>query len=179
MLALASPRAGEAQRSGDTARRAIARAGHQAISSALTAVRAARRLTDDEVAWLAALAVSAPVRDIAIRHLTRSRADADASQSLWLDVLRRCGDAQLTGAACLFALAAWRGGDTTLARFALERVLRLDPGCQLALDISCALGHGLSPSAVEAFLRQPRLRPGRGQGGRRRSSSGRAGSPRV
>ena len=158
-------------------RRAVVRAGQQAISAGLATVRAGRALDDADIAWLAVLTISAPVRDIAIRLLTRRRADTEADRvRLWLDVLRRCGDDHAMAPGCLFALAAWRGGDTTLARFALERVLRLDPGCRartghLQRTRSRPLADrrgGVRPTAP--------ARPARDPAGRRRSSSRRAGS---
>lgn len=144
------------------------------------AVVSGEPLTDDEVAWLTVLLSSQPVRNAAWAHVSTVPQGDDeltALRNMWLDVMRRA-EADLRAApAALFAYAAWRGGDSHLARVAVDRALLIEPTYDHALRLHDALNRCLPPGVIKdgpSRRRQPR----RGARPRRRSSSGRARSRR-
>lgn len=159
------------------AAQALMDAGTAAVEEAIKRQRAGGRLDDEEVAWLSVLLVSIPVRDNAWAKITGRPSELDMHSSLWMDVMRRVAPDLIPAPGCLFAFAAWRCGDGTLARLALEQVLDEDPTYSMALLLHNSLVHGLPPWALKNFPGPPERQP-RGRRPRRRSSSRRAGSQR-
>lgn len=152
-------------------------AGECAIENAIERQRASGRLDDDEVAWLSALLISIPVRDIAWAKITGPPQALNIHRALWMNVMRRVDRDLIPAPGCLFAFAAWRCGEGALARLALERVLAEEPTYNMAVLLHHALVHGLPPSALKDFP-GPQARRRRGPRPRKRSSSRRAGSRR-
>ncbi|MFY1703027.1 DUF4192 domain-containing protein [Micromonospora sp. WMMA1923] len=120
--------------------RAVEAAGAQALREALR--DRARRLTDDEVAWLSVLLTRTSVRDLAVQ-LTEPH---DRHVTLWVEVTRRADEALVPAPATVLAIAAWRCGDGALAGLAAERALQVNPDYQLAGLVLEALRVGLPPS---------------------------------
>ncbi|MEV0899563.1 DUF4192 domain-containing protein [Actinoplanes sp. NPDC049802] len=124
--------------------RRIRRAGRLAVREAEKRYRSGAALTDDEVAWLGALLTDRVVEDYALdrtsAHHWRVR--------LWTDVVRRVEPAYVPGPACLLGFAAWRMGWGPLARAAVDRALRAEPGHQLARMLFEILGAGIPPGAM-------------------------------
>jgi hypothetical protein len=98
-----------------------------------------------------------------------------------MDVFRRAAPDFAAAPGSLFAFAAWRCGEATLARLALDRVLATKPDYNLAGLLHRIVVAGLPPSALEDLddlgVGPFRRRPGRRR--RRRSSSRRAGNRRA
>jgi hypothetical protein len=157
---------------------AVVAAGRVAVGEAVERQLTGGRLDDDETAWLTVLLTSIPVRDAALSGITGPPAVVAAHRTLWMDVFRRSAPGFAAGPGGLFAFAAWRCGEATLARLALERVLDAKPGNDLAELMHRVVVSGLPPSALEEFgIDQIRRRYGRRR--RRRSSSRRAGNRRA
>jgi hypothetical protein len=151
--------------------RLLRRAGRTAVRDAERRHRAGRSLTDDEVAWLAALLVNAVVLDYAL-----DRSDAqDWRLLLWTDVLRRVEPAHVAAPACLLGFAAWQAGRGPLARVAVDRVLAEEPDNRLARTLDHLLCAGVGPQAVAAF----RPSPGAPVGLRLVGPAGRGGDGRT
>jgi hypothetical protein len=138
----------------------------QALTAAVRCHAAGGRLTDDEVARLALLARDIPIRD---RWWARIAAAGDAIHAyigVWMDVTRRARGDLVPGPATLLASAAWRTGDGSLARVAIERALAADPGYNLALLLGRAIDNLIPPSALDPprrfrrRQRQQRRQPG-------------------
>lgn len=134
--------AGEDERSGFE--RQVRRAGRAAVRAAERCYRDGRQLSDDEVAWLAALLVHLPVRDYAWERTS----DAPVWLALWTDALRRVEPAYIPAPACLLAFAAWRAGDGALARVAVDRALAQEPDYSMAGLIDEMLRLALHPQAL-------------------------------
>jgi hypothetical protein len=161
----------------DAAELALIDAGHEAIDAALAQLRAGEQLTDDQVAWLSTLVASSNMAETAWMRIKRSRDDLPLHRALWMDVMRRAEPDLTPGPGCLFAIAAWQGGDGSLAALALERVLRIDPNYHVAEVLHELLSQGVPPMAFDLPPgRRVKPRPARRQ--RKRSSSRRAGSRR-
>jgi len=156
--------------------RLVLAASRDALSSALGQIRRGERLTDDEVAWLALLMTSYPLRDRAWARIDGDLAEVERHRTLWRDVMRRCQPDVLAAPASLFAFAAWRCGDGGLARLALDRVLDLDPGYRMAGLLYEVIANGVPPSAMRGF---PRFTRRSARRLRRRSKSGRGESRRA
>lgn len=161
------------------AARALREAGRSAVAEALDRTRQGGRLDDDEAAWLSVLIAATPVRDVTWRLLFNDRGDGDLEvhRSLWLDVFRRAEPDLRAAPGCFFAYAAWRMGDAAIASIALDHVLRIEPEHRLAREFGHAIRSGMSPSIMDSRRGSLLTRPG-ARRGRRRSSSGRAGSQR-
>ncbi len=173
-----------------TIRSTLAAAGLAAVDAAIASQRNGHRLTDDEAAWLALMLVGVAVRDAAWLRIGPDPAELLVHRTLWLDVFRRAGPHLTAAPGSLFAFAAWRRGEVALARLALERVLTEDPGYPMAVLLDEALAQGMAPAVLGDW---PATRPTGGSAARvrsrvsrppgtrprRRSSSGRAGSPRA
>jgi hypothetical protein len=156
---------------------ALADAGFAAVEDAIERQRSGGRLDDDEVAWLSALLDSITVRDFAWAKITGPPSELSIHYALWMDMMRRVQHDLIPASGCLFAFAAWRCGEGTLAMLALERVLAEDPTYSMAILLHRALAHGLPPWVLKNFPGRPAMRrPGRRP--RRRSSSRRAGNRR-
>jgi hypothetical protein len=166
-------RAGDEQAAQD----ALMDAGILAVEDAIERQRAGERLDDDEVAWLSTLLDSIMVRDFAWAKITGPPSELSIHYALWMDMTRRVQQDLVPAPGCLFAFAAWRCGEGTLAMLALERVLDEDPTYSMAVLLHRALAHGLPPSVLRDFPGPPAMRR-RGRRPRRRSSSRRAGNRR-
>jgi hypothetical protein len=166
---------------------ALEQAGRQAVGRAIARQREGGRLDDDEVAWLTVLLASIPVRDIAWAAITGTREELEHHRALWMDLMRRAEPDLIPAPGGLFAFAAWRCGESALARLALGRVLDEDPTYNMAVLLYGSLARGLSPAVLADWpgpdlspeqLSWRNLRPGSASRRRRRSSSRRAGSRR-
>lgn len=121
--------------------------GEEAAKRAVATYEAGGHLEDDEVAWLAVLLLSIPVRDAAWLQVQGT----EPHVHLWLDVTRRAEPDLVPAPASLLAFAAWRAGNGPLAGVALERALREDPGYSMARLLAHGLRHGLPPSAFDGW----------------------------
>lgn len=144
--------------------------GIAALEAALRRTRAGDRLTDEEVAWIAFLVHSLPLRDEAWMRIDRDGPTGlDAHDQLWTDVLRRCVPAFAAPAAMLASYAAWRSGSGVRSRIAVERALDADPGYSAAKLMSEILDRGLSPRSLPPIVRRDRRpAPARRRAARRR-----------
>ncbi|MFI7523789.1 DUF4192 domain-containing protein [Micromonospora globbae] len=138
----AQERALAAQISGG--RKALIRAGRQAVDEAFARYAADAVLTDDEVAWLAVLLADIAVRD----HAGQATGTEPWQLALWTDITRRADPAYAAAPATLLALTAWRHGQGALAAVALDRALTADPHYRLAHLVDHALRHGIPPTAL-------------------------------
>jgi hypothetical protein len=144
--------------------RALSLAGREAVDTAFARCERGENLTDDEVAWLAVLLTSVPVRDHAW-----VRMDADERQvRLWTDVLRRVDPELAAAPAGLLSFAAWQAGHGVLAVAAVERALHCEPDYTMALLMEQVLDQCLSPAEWERSIRRRRAR----RAGRRRRKRG-------
>jgi hypothetical protein len=119
------------------------------VRAALAAHAAGGRVDDTEAARIGLDLAVIRVRDEAWTLMDESHA------GLWKDLMRRLEPRFTPPAATLFAMAAWRGGDSTQATIALERVLALDPGYSMANLLMHALQSLLSPSMLRGRLPTP------------------------
>lgn len=151
------------------------KAALEILHDAAAGPAAGRPLEDDEVAWLTVLLASEPVRAAAWSQIGLAPELADVLRTLWLDVMRRAEPDLRAAPAAMFGYAAWRCGDTHLARVAIERALELEPDLAQAHELRRALAAGRAPANLsDPVPRRPRRRPGGRP--RRRSSPRRAGS---
>jgi hypothetical protein len=127
----------------------LATAGAAAVDAAVSRQRSGGWLTDDEVAWLAAVLSHLPVRDHAWQSIG---GDLRVHIALWTDVLRRADPGLAAAPGSLLSFAAWRAGEGAVASIALERALTADPGYGMALVMARALAGALSPTDWEAAL---------------------------
>lgn len=133
---------------------AVRAAGATAVREALARYAAGDRLDDDELAWLAVLLLSIPVRDLAWQAITAPQPHLD----LWRDVTRRCDPELVAAPASLLGFTAWRAGDGALAGLALERALAEDPSYSMARLLLDALQRGIPPSVVGDWGERGELR---------------------
>jgi hypothetical protein len=156
-------------------RRSLAATGRTALDAALERQRGGQRLDDEDVAWLSVLLESTSVRDLALARIGGAYDAVELHRALWMDVFRRALPQLAVAPGSLFAFAAWRCGDATLARLALDRVLEVDPDYALARLMHRILVAGVPPSALDE-LPEPPVRRRRVRRRRKRSSSRRAGN---
>jgi hypothetical protein len=133
----------------------LRRAGRQAVRGAEAGYRSGGVPAADEAAWLGVLLAEPDVLGYALDRAMR--AAEEWRIRLWTDVLRRVEADCVPGPACLLALASWRSGDGALARVAIDRALKVDPGHDIAGVLDDLLCSGLSPGAV-VTLAPPRRR---------------------
>ncbi len=139
------------------ARAALGRAGRAAVRHTSRRAAAGHRLTADETAWLGALLVHLPTRDLAW-----SRIGGEPWQvPLWTDVLRRVEAPYVPAPACLLAFAAWRSGHGALASVAVDRALARDPAYSMAVLLEDVLRYGLPPAALDGWPAPARPRVSR------------------
>jgi hypothetical protein len=105
--------------------------GGPALRSLMDQAKGGERLTDRQVAHLAAILTVRPIRDAAWLATT----DHMWQRDLWLDVTRRVSDAYVTAPASLAAWCTWLRGEETLALAATSRAFKVDPKHTLALLI--------------------------------------------
>ena len=132
--------------------RLLRAAGATMVRRALRGQRRGRRLTDDEVAWLALLLTDETVRDLAWERTDGREEDI----ALWADVFRRAEPEFVAVPGTLLAFAAWRAGQGALAAVALERTLAVHPDHPLARLLDELLRQGVPP---ERLARWPALGP--------------------
>ncbi|WP_203733034.1 DUF4192 domain-containing protein [Paractinoplanes durhamensis] len=140
----------------------VRKAGRQAIREAERVARAGGVPSHDEIAWLGVLLLEPVVLDYA---LDRWGPD-EWRLRLWTEVLRLVEPLFAPGPACLLGFAAWRSGDGALARVALDRALRSNPGHRTAGVLDRVLSAGIGPHALVA------LTPPTAAGHRRRGTDG-------
>jgi hypothetical protein len=119
----------------------VVRAGNTAVQQAYESAARGETLSDEDVAWLAALLMVTAVRDRAWSACDGS----DAHRRLWIDVTRRAVPPTGAAPACLLAFTAYLGGDGALANVAVDRSLRVDPDYRLARLFSKAMRRGVPP----------------------------------
>jgi hypothetical protein len=102
-------------------RRLVRRAGVISVRAAERRHRAGGRLNDVPAAWLTVLLASPAVFGYAWDGL------ADDLQGLWTDLVRRADERYVAGPACLLGYLAWRTGQGSVARIAVDRALAADP----------------------------------------------------
>jgi hypothetical protein len=135
--------------------RSVFRAGRAAVQEAERFGRAGRALTDDQVAWLGLL-----IGDLAVQDYALDRTDDQHWRiRLWTDVVRRVDPAHAVAPACLLGFTAWRAGNGSLARVAVDRALTGQPGHRLAGLLDHLLCSGIGPQAVLEL--KPPVRTGR------------------
>ncbi|XVV12733.1 DUF4192 domain-containing protein [Actinoplanes sp. CA-131856] len=120
-------------------------AGREAVRAAEARYRARGELTDDEAAWLGVLLADAWVAGYALDRFGPEPWRLD----LWNGLVRRVEPAFVAGPAALLAYVAWRSGNGSLARVALDRGLREDPGHRMLGVLDGLLAAGIGPDAVE------------------------------
>ncbi|MEJ3745533.1 DUF4192 domain-containing protein [Actinomycetes bacterium KLBMP 9797] len=124
---------------------AARRAGMRAVWDALDRYRDGDRLDDDELAWLSLHLFDADVRVVAWHDTD----DEAWQERLWLDVTRRAQPDLVGPPASLLAFAAWRRGNTALAKAAVRRALEADPDDGTAQTIGLMLVLGMPPSVLD------------------------------
>lgn len=141
----------------------------------LEAVRAeTRALLADAVDHEPVLSADAAARlivgleDVVIRDECCEWADSERAQSarrLWVQLARRATQGYDVVPLAMVGWFAWREGDSTLARIAVERCLRDDPEYSLALLLRDALDSAVNPAIVPMPVPPP---VGRKRSGKRR-----------
>lgn len=127
----------------------VAEAGIDALHGALRAAEQGQVLSDDEVGWLAVVLRIAVVQAAAWRSSTNDT----WQRQLWTDVVRRATPALTAVPAALLASTAYHAGNGTLATFAVQRALQVDPGNGFAHVLEHALAAGMPPAEWRAALR--------------------------
>jgi Domain of unknown function (DUF4192) len=143
----------------------VRKAGREAVRDAERRYRNGATLTDDEFAWLGIVLVDSVVRDYS---LDRSD-EAEWRIRLWNEVVRRVEPAFVVAPACLLGYAAWRAGDGSLARVAIDRALKEDPADRIAALLDDVLCSAISPDMLPVHAPRPPQRPGGERRVRRRT----------
>ncbi|WP_250031811.1 DUF4192 domain-containing protein [Paractinoplanes maris] len=123
-------------------------AGRSAVRAGERRHAAGRSLTFPETAWLGALLAGRPVFDYAVDRISGE----PWRITQWAEMTRRVETPFVPGPAALLGYAAWRAGLGPLARVAVDRALRLDPGHQFARVLDGLLAAGIGHEAVEDFV---------------------------
>lgn len=131
---------------------AIERERNQAMADALDRCRAGGTLDDDEAAWLAMLLSTAPLDSPYWITITSDLSARATHRALWSDLVRRVEPDLVPEPGTLLAFTAWCDGDGALASVALERVLAVDPGYELAKLLSETLARGVPPSRAGDWM---------------------------
>jgi hypothetical protein len=119
----------------------VLRSGVAAVQEALKVAARGDTLSDDDAAWLTAVLLIPEVRD----HAWKAIDGSEVHRQLWIDVTRRALPETMAAPACLLAIAAYLGGDGSLANIAVDRSLRADPEYSLARLLRESLLAGTSP----------------------------------
>lgn len=98
---------------------------------------------DGALLRLGVLALRVPGRDAAWQRITPVK--ARERYALWCSVARLLGAPHAVPALALAGYAAWLSGDGVRAMNALERALRIDPGCTLADLLWRLVSAGVDP----------------------------------
>ncbi|SNY58509.1 DUF4192 domain-containing protein [Paractinoplanes atraurantiacus] len=146
---------GRGGRSGKRGGRLVRRVGRAAVREAEARHRSGGELTDDEAAWLGVVLIDAAVLGYALDRF----GPEPWRLELWNGLLRRVEPAFVAGPAALLAYVAWRAGNGPLARVALDRGLREDPGHRLLGVLDGLLSASIGPHAVEDLAPPSRLVP--------------------
>ena len=123
------------------------KAGRDAVVQALDRYRHGETLSDDDAAWLLLLLDDLPVRDFAFTYSD----NVDDQIQLWTDLTRRAEPGLVRAPATLLAFTAWRRGEGTLAKVAVDRALADDPTYSMAHLLTELLASGASPSTWEGW----------------------------
>ncbi|WP_349876335.1 DUF4192 domain-containing protein [Micromonospora sp. HUAS YX12] len=124
----------------------VVHAGITAVQQAYETAGRGDTLSDDDVAWLAAVLLLPQVRD----HAWTACDGSDEHRRLWINVTRRAIPETTAAPACLLAITAYLAGDGALANIALDRSLRADPDYHLAQLLGHALQAGVPPHLWQA-----------------------------
>ncbi|SCL25796.1 protein of unknown function [Micromonospora rhizosphaerae] len=124
----------------------VVRSGIAAVQQAYESAARGETLSDDVVAWLAAVLMVPQVRD----HAWTTCDGSDEQRRLWIDVTRRATPGTSAAPACLLAVTAYLAGDGALANIAVDRSLRADPNYHLAQLLGHALQAGVPPDLWQA-----------------------------
>ncbi|MGV9764958.1 DUF4192 domain-containing protein [Micromonospora tulbaghiae] len=124
----------------------VVRSGIAAVRQAYESAARGETLSDDDVAWLAAVLMVPQVRD----HAWIACDGSDEQRRLWIDVTRRATQGTSAAPACLLAITAYLAGDGALANIAVDRSLRADPDYHLAQLLGHALQAGVPPHLWQA-----------------------------
>lgn len=124
----------------------VVRAESRALLTA--AVDTEPALPDDDAARLIVGLEDVVVRDECCEWTDTER--APAAQRLWVQLARRAAPGYDVVPLAMVGWFAWRGGDSTLARIAVDRCLRSDPQYSLALLLGEALDSAVNPAAMIA-----------------------------
>jgi hypothetical protein len=117
------------------------------VVAAILAAHSGRRpTTDAEYVELALALDHLPVRDSVLAESDGEY--AQATEALWLELVRGVPAPHRAAPATLLAVAAWYRGDGALARAALGNALVAHPGYTLAELLDVALTHGMSPDTL-------------------------------
>jgi len=113
-------------------------------------------LSDDAAARLIVGIEDIVVRDECCEWAGTER--ARPAQRLWVQLARRAAPGYDIVPLALVGWFAWRDGDSTLARIAVDRCLRSDPGYSLARLLQEALDFAVNPAALSTKLPAKRTR---------------------
>lgn len=102
------------------------------------------------------------LRDLVWGDITRGNADTHVQ--VWRALLPGTPEELRGPVGGLLAFAAWLAGDGALARCAVERTLRADPGNRMAILVAQALDRAVPPSVWEPPDRRLHALPGLGGG---------------
>jgi uncharacterized protein DUF4192 len=116
----------------------LRRAAMTSLRVAARCHRAGGRLDDLPAAWLTVLLARPTVFGFAWHG------PGDGLQGLWTDLVRRADEKYVAAPACLLAFAAWRGGQGSVARIAVDRALAADPDHRMAGKLDEML-YGVKP----------------------------------
>jgi len=105
-------------------------------------------LSEQQVALCCLALDRLPIRDAVIGALVGS--EEPSYEDLWCDVLHRAPEGVIAPVASVLAIEAYMHGNGVLARCALDRALRTDPGYSLARLVMDSLNSGLPPDRVRA-----------------------------
>lgn len=155
--ALAEAEQGLAARITDEASLEVVRAESRAMLTA--AVNTGPVLSDDVAARLIVGLEDIAVRDECCEWTETER--GMPAQQLWVQLARRAVPEHAVVPLVMVAWFAWRAGDATLARVAVERCLLNDPAYSLAILLRDALDSAVDPATLVAPVPTERERAAR------------------
>ena len=116
-------------------------------------------LSDEQAARLIVGLEDIVIRDECCEWSETDR--ASAAQRLWVQLARRSAPGFEVVPLVMVGWFAWRSGDSTLARVAVERCLRAEPEYGLARLLREALDSAVNPATVPVRARSPRQKRSR------------------